>query len=195
MSIFSSWKQIPRSVNLFFLKVLLVFILWKSVYLIFLLPGRVLDGPLTYSVGVVTTKTLNLFHSSGEFSVKPGVSRIERDGFVSVEEEMDIYLRKSKTLAIADACNGLELFVLYAGFIICFPAPLARKFVYIPMGIGLIYMLNILRCASLTLVYIHYPDYLDFSHHFLFTLIVYGFIFWLWFIFTKKLRFNVSVPK
>ena len=187
MNIFHRWKQVPRSVYLFFLKVFVLFIVWKSIYLYFLLPKRVLDGPLTYTVGLGTTKTLNFLTHSKDFATSRGVTKFTYEGGVRYEEEMDIYYENARVLEIADACNALELFVLYTGFIICFPAGISRKLAFIFSGIILIYILNLFRCAFLTLIVLHYPKYLDFSHHFLFTFLVYGFIFLLWYIFAQKL--------
>lgn len=187
MNIFDKWKQIPKSVKIFLLKGLAIFIIWKSVYLVFLLPGRILDGPLTYSVGAGTAKTLNFLTNSQAFSAKSGV-KFEGEGRKLTEiQVMEIYAQQERALSIADVCNGLELIVLYAGFIMCFPSGALRKTIFILTGTILIYIFNVLRCASLILIYLHYPGYLDFSHHYLFTSLVYGFIFLLWYIFTQKL--------
>ena len=184
--IYHKWKQIPRSVYLFFLRVFVLFIVWKSVYLYLLLPKRVLDGPLTYSVGMGTAKTLNILTRSNDFSTYKGMAALHWEGGTAYEYEMDIYYKNGRVLEIADACNGLELLMLYVGFIICFPSSLSRKLEFIFTGIVLICILNLLRCSFLTLICLHYPQYLDISHHFLFTFVVYGFIFLLWYIFAQK---------
>jgi exosortase family protein XrtF len=191
----SVWKQIPKTVRVFFGRALLLFVGWKTIYLIFLLPGRVLDGPLTYSVGVLTTKTLNVFSPSHSFSV---ISAMDTSYFEETKKfasQMQIYQNKQKTLAISDECNALEILVLYAGFIICFPSPTARKLRFILIGFVSIYLLNIIRCSALVLIEIHYNEYLDISHHFIFTFIVYAFIFLLWHIFAKKIRLNARLSK
>jgi exosortase family protein XrtF len=191
----SVWKQIPKTVRVFFGRALLLFVGWKTIYLILLLPGRVLDGPLTYSVAVLTTKTLNAFSPSHNFSVISALDTSYFEGSKRFEHQMQIYQNKDKTLAISDECNALEIFVLYAGFIICFPASTARKLRFILIGFALIYLLNIIRCAALVFIDIHYHEYLDISHHFVFTFIVYAFIFLLWHIFAKKLRLNARLSK
>ena len=192
--------KIPRPVRLFFIKALVLFVLWKAVYLLFLLPHRTLDEPLTHSVGWSTAHMLNLFSQGRPFSARetgaslepPGASpepagaSPEPDGEVITGNVMDIYRGEDKTLRIADACNGLELFVLYAGFIIAFPARVRRKSGFIAAGFFLIYLINTIRCAILVEIFLHYHAYLDFSHHYLFTFIVYSFIFLLWWRFTKN---------
>jgi exosortase family protein XrtF len=177
-------------VRTFFGRALILFIVWKAAYLLFLLPHRTLDEPLTRWVGISTTRFLNVISQGHPFSVKEADANLELEGGTIMGRAMDIYRYDRQTLRVADACNGLELLVLYAGFIIAFPARLKRKFGFIAAGWLLIYLLNVLRCAVLVEIFLHYNAYLDFSHHFLFTFIVYGFIFALWFFFTKNQRLN-----
>jgi len=82
-----------------------------------------------------------------------------------------------------------SLLVLYGGLILCLPASRRRKLTYIIGGIIGIEILNVLRCAGLVLVYLHKPEWLDFSHHYLFTFVVYAFIFWLWYLFSRNPEF------
>ena len=107
---------------------------------------------------------------------------------------MNIYLHQDRVLSIADACNALELLVLYGGLILCLPAGASRKAIFITGGIVLIEIMNVIRCTALVLLYLHRPEYVDFSHHYLFSFVVYGFIFWLWFLFSKDPRFAQTLP-
>jgi len=178
-------------VSLFFLKALGLFIVWKLVYLFILLPGRVVDGPLTRMIGVSTGRVLDLTaRRPDRYWVAMATDTVVMDGRIYSSPAMDIYRNERRTLRVADACNGLEMMVLYLGFLICFPASLRRKLGFATGGLVLITLLNIIRCGALVLIFIHYNKYLDFSHHFAFTFIVYGFIFLLWYLFTKNLRLN-----
>ena len=87
MSIVEKWKQIPGPVKLFSLKAVILFVAWKALYLLVLLPGRVLDKPLTYMIGVGTTKTLNAVSPSGGFWTAVGENP-KRDGDRWVEESV-----------------------------------------------------------------------------------------------------------
>ena len=174
---------------------MVLFIVWKVLYLCILVPNRVLDRPITDAVSAGTAKTLNFFSKPPEYSQRPGVN-VKQDG--EREDVMVISRGHERVLSIADACNGLEVIVLYAGLILCMPSRWSRKSLFILAGIVLIEVLNVLRCAGLALVYQEYPQYLDFSHHYLFTFVVYAFIFWLWYLFSRgpgfsqKLQLNVS---
>jgi exosortase/archaeosortase family protein len=190
-------NRIPKPVRAFLVKAAILFVAWKAVYLIFLLPGRVLDKPLTYLIGKGTASTLGFFNHSADYNAIPA---IHPKGFGNEGMEPVMSIRSGDTilLDIADVCNGLELLVLYAGLILCLPASRNRKLAYIIGGIIGIEIINIIRCAGLVLVYVHRPEWMDFSHHYLFTFVVYAFIFWLWYLFSrdpefaKKLQLNAT---
>jgi len=186
MGIPEKWKQIPVPVKLFLLKAAVLFTAWKLLYLLILLPNRTLDRPLTYSIGVSTAKILNFSSHGAPYSVKGEINRTQLDGQPFSENVMNIYLGDQRVLMIADVCNGLELMVLYAAFIICIPAGVYRKITFIVGGIVSIFVVNVLRCSALVMIYLHHPQYVYFSHHYFFTFITYGFIFWLWYIFSRR---------
>ncbi|GAC1426564.1 MAG: hypothetical protein NVS9B7_11800 [Flavisolibacter sp.] len=190
---YNKWKQIPKQVRSFIFKGIMILLVWKSVYLAFLLPGRALDGPLTSIVGVGTTKALNLFTNSNSFSSKYVIDKFQvRDG-VQIEPSVAISIHGKRILTVADACNGLELLVLYVGFIISIPTTRKRELGFIFGGLAAIVLINILRCVGLSLVFLYYPKFGDFSHHFLFKLIVYCCIFCLWLLYSKKLMHEKNI--
>src|SRR5579859_4596710 len=97
MATFHKWGQIPKSVKLFLFRGLVVFIIWKVLYLLFLLPNRTLDEPLTLAVGQGTIKVLNIMTHSQSFSAKNGVNEI-LDGKkrVGVEQLVEIDVNNEK---------------------------------------------------------------------------------------------------
>jgi exosortase/archaeosortase family protein len=191
------FTRIPKPVRNFLLKAAILFVAWKAVYLLFLQPARVLDKPLTYFLGKSTAGTLALFHPAGNYNA---IRTMHLKGFGNEGLEPVMAIRSGQTnlLDIADVCNGLELLVLYAGLILCLPATRNRKIAYVTGGVIGIEILNVIRCVGLVLVYLHKPEWLDFSHHYLFTFVVYAFIFWLWYLFSrdpefaKKLQLNAT---
>jgi len=188
MKLSDKWHGIPKPVKAFLLKATVLFVVWKAVYLLLLLPGRVLDKPLTFLIGKGTAASLNVIRRPDEYSAVPTTQPNfpEDDALVPV---MAIRSGRQTVLSIADRCNGLELLVLYAGLILCLPAARKRQGVYILGGVLLIEILNVIRCVGLALIFLHRPQYLDFSHHYLFTFVVYAFIFGLWWLFSKDLEF------
>lgn len=89
-------------------------------------------------------------------------------------------------VCVGSGCSGLELFVLFFGFIILMRGRLIDKIWFIPLGFLGILVLNIIRITLLAIIYYHKPEYLDFNHKYTFVIIVYGAIFGLWVLWVNK---------
>lgn len=182
------WGSVPVPVKRFILRALMILVAWKLLYLVILLPARTLDKPLSYTVGAGTTWVLNTFSHSAGFSEKGQMGMISTDNGPSAAPLENIYFHDWNVVSIEDSCNGLELMVLYIGFIICMPAILKRKLIFGIVGPLLIYVVNVLRCAGVAYIIIYYPRFADFAHHYVFTFVVYGVIIIMWLIFSRKLN-------
>ncbi len=157
----------------FLIKVVAYSVGWLLVYHILLKPAGQPDQILRNSEAFITTKLLNGVGYEVYAEQNSPVSTV-------------LYSKKERIIGIADSCNGLILFIVFSGLIVCLPGQWKKKLLYIPLGISLIYLLNIIRIFSLTLIQIHAPEWLNFNHHYVFTLIVYGFIFLLWMYYVNK---------
>ena len=89
-------------------------------------------------------------------------------------------------MSIARQCNGLELIVLYLGFIICLPSSAKRMLIYSIVGIVVIYILNIIRAALLAVMYAESHSMTDFAHHYVFKIAIYAVVFYGWVLYMKK---------
>ena len=89
-------------------------------------------------------------------------------------------------LQIGAPCDGLVLFALFTVFILAFPGPARRKLWFIPAGIVLIHLANLVRVVSLVIIQFNRPQSLKFNHDYTWTVLVYGFIFWLWFLWATR---------
>lgn len=94
---------------------------------------------------------------------------------------------------VGSNCNAITLFTLFAVFIIAYPGYQKGKYWFIPTGIIVIHLLNILRVVALALIANYYPQYLNFNHTYTFTFIVYAFIFMLWMIWVNKFAPKTAV--
>ena len=186
----SAWNKVPVAVKRFIFKAFAILLIWKVLYLVFLLPTRLLDKPLTYSVGTATTWLLNTYTRSSDYSTRSEVSNVATDQGYTPMPLQKIFFHQNNIVSIEDGCNALELFVLYAGFIICMPAKILRKILFIVGGIIAIYITNVIRCAGVAYIILYHPRYADFAHHYVFTFVVYGLIITLWLIFSRKLSFT-----
>lgn len=90
-------------------------------------------------------------------------------------------------------CNGLVLYALFAGFVLAFPGPWARKAWFIPAGMALIWLLNVVRVAALALNHHYSHQTVDFNHHYTFTFVVYGCIFGLWMLWARRIATPVRI--
>lgn len=87
---------------------------------------------------------------------------------------------------VGAACNAVTLFFLFAVYVLAYPGHQKSKLWFVPLGILSIHILNILRITALALIAFYKPDLLDFNHTYTFTFIVYGYIFFLWMLWTNK---------
>lgn len=166
-------KQIPQSVRVFLLRSLLLFLGWKILYLFWLQPINIPDKQLTTFIVYCTTKFLSLFYSDTYYIYHT------------------IFTNQGRGVHIEDHCNGLEVMVLYTGFIIAMPTikkNIWRKLAYIAGGITAITLLNILRCASLTWIIYNHKELFVISHKYIFNLVVYGAMGAMWIIYCKDRR-------
>jgi exosortase/archaeosortase family protein len=162
-------------------------------YTLWLRPQGILDAPLTAAVGASTVEVLNLFADHENFKAVRSFPATGPEEDAEPGGVVDIFRNGENTLRVATACNGLEIMILYAGFLFCFPAVRSsRRWSFLVAGLGIIFLLNIVRCALLVWIFIRYRQYLDFSHHFAFTFIVYSCVFLLWYKYAKRARGSLS---
>jgi exosortase/archaeosortase family protein len=181
------WRSIPSPIRSFLIKGLIIFLCWKLVYSFFLLPGRIIDEPLTQTVGKHVVIFLNKMAVGEPFHAVEKTHYIVQEGVESYPVQTVLYYEEIPLSGIGDPCNGLEVFVLYLGFIIAFPSSLIRKIIFIPTGIAIIYAANIARFIGLIWLQWYKPGMLEFAHDYLYKGVIYFMIFLIWVVFTRNL--------
>ncbi|ALJ06037.1 hypothetical protein APS56_13245 [Pseudalgibacter alginicilyticus] len=181
-------NDIPLPIRLFLGKALLFFIVWKLIYSVFFYDSEYLDHPLTTHVGEASAFVLNNLGSMSGFSSKREASSYAYEGSSFQNEVSVIYHHDKIILYIANVCNGLELMVLYIGFIVCMPSSFWRKTKYIILGVIILDATNILRCIGLIYLREYFHIYFDFAHHYLFKIMVYSATIALWVIYSRKIH-------
>lgn len=189
-----AYESFPPPVRAFALRAFVLFIVWKGLYLFLWQEPRTLDGPLTKVVGRQSARLLSVLRPSDTFHIKDRINKTYIEGVPVYTPQTVIYKGDRKLVGIADPCNGLELFILYIGFILAMPASIGRKLVFGIGGLAVIHIVNLLRCSGLGLVIISMQKYFDFAHHYLFKIFIYGTIFLLWMAFSKKLTLTKQEP-
>ena len=85
-------------------------------------------------------------------------------------------------------CLGRNLMGLFVGFIISYPGIIRKKLWYIPLGLVLITIINILRISGLAYIMVCCPEHMDINHHVIFKYTVYVLIFLMWYIWIQKIN-------
>lgn len=106
-----------------------------------------------------------------------------------------IRLEHMDSVCVGTGCSGLELFFIFAAFILIYQGNRRHMWWFLPVGLGAILVLNIIRITLLSVINHHYPQYLDFNHKYTFVLIVYGAIFALWLIWVNRLSISKKQPE
>ena len=146
----------------FILKAVLIFIGWYLLYEMWLLPAGDLDEWLS----------LNIIGASAGILDFIGYDVYTVNRIIGIGEYPGI--------KIVDGCNGIAAMGLFFGFILAYPGSWKNRLSFSVVGIGIIYLINILRVVTLTITQVEWPQFFDFTHDYSTTAIFYIVIFILW---------------
>lgn len=159
---------------------LATYLAWYLLYDLVIKPYTPIDNILSLHLRDISASVLEMFGYE-----------------IGLEETNDmviLYIDGSHGVWIGDPCNGLNLWVIFAIFVLAFPGPVKKKAWFIPLGLFLIHLANIIRVTWLTIISRDSPELLDFNHNYTFTIAVYGIVFVLWYWWAKKLS-GLTPPK
>lgn len=110
--------------------------------------------------------------------------------FIALSENnsanVGMWLNGQLVVLVYEGCNGINVVIVYLAFLIAYKGEAQRLLKFGVGGVGLIYVLNLVRVGLLAEVALFYPDYLYFFHKFFFTGFIYAVVFVLWFFWVKK---------
>jgi exosortase family protein XrtF len=108
--------------------------------------------------------------------------------FVQHENEMSakLLIRDTYTSRVTEGCNSLSLIILFISFIIAFAGSIKATVFFILFGSILIYTINVLRIALLSVLVYQFPSHIGILHNLVFPAIIYGTIFMLWVLWVHK---------
>tara|TARA_Y100001970_G_C14196223_1_gene838261 strand:+ start:44 stop:589 length:546 start_codon:yes stop_codon:yes gene_type:complete len=147
----------------FMVKASIFYIVWQVIYDLIILPDGRLDHFLSVSVAVLAKNALSLF----SWNISASDRLIVIEGYRAVE--------------VLNGCNALSLMALYSGFIISFKGPNQKRLIYLLGGIGMIYILNIIRIMAFSLATVYFQPYWDTFHEFSPFIFFYPFVLWVWY--------------
>lgn len=88
-----------------------------------------------------------------------------------------LFVDNVRSVYIDHSCNAFN--ILKAFFALIFAVSIRNKNLlwFLPLGVGSIFLVNIVRVWALALVYRHAPTWLHINHKYVFTIVVYAWIF------------------
>lgn len=153
-------KHAPVAV--FLAKMLAAYVVWYVVYDLWLLPSGHLDAVVGRSAAVLSGSLLSVF------------------GLDPTVEGRVILLPSGSGVWVADACTGLATVGLFAGFVLAFPGSWRRRAWFLPLGVAVIHLANVVRIAFLAWLRDVAPALFDPVHIWGGTPFFYAIVFGLW---------------
>lgn len=167
-----------KAIVRFFIRLSVLFTVWFFVYALFLGPARVIDKPVTNIITIAVVKCVNF--------LSPSTAPVSWAKDATIAGRNFLTVNNKEVFGIWDVCNGVDLMFIYISIIVLLPYPAKRKIIFSIGGIVAIILGNIIRVCSLYFIYVYQKSAFDFSHHYLFTILMYVLIFYGWLLFVKK---------
>ena len=162
------YQELPINVQIFLKRGAILLTGWLLLNHLILKPIDIPDRQFTFMAQYCTAKVLSLFYNNVQLAAP------------------HIFIGGRDIVIITNPCNGLELFALYLGFLLCIPASKKRFWAFAIVGTAVIFAINILRCTGLAVMSYNHSTLTDFAHHYAFKLIVYAVAFYGWVLYSKK---------
>jgi len=150
-----------------------LYLLWKDVLVYFPLEGLVNW----------------LFDSMAQVALKQSVWLINALGFEVEAVGARIHVGPEKLfVTVTPECTTLKQWVHWVVIIIFFPGPWKHKLWYIPSGILVIHLTNIVRISGLAILRLPFPEvsHFNFFHDYIFKTLFYVVIFLMWYLWYEK---------
>lgn len=151
----------------FILKALGIFVIWYIIYELWLLPKGELDEWLSLNIVAVSNGVIQLF------------------GYETWTMHRIIGIGENAGIELVDGCTGISAIGLFLGFILAYPGDWNNRISFSLIGIGIIYLVNILRIVVLVVTQEEWIEFFDFTHDYSTTTIFYIVIFVLWMIWVQ----------
>jgi exosortase/archaeosortase family protein len=101
-------------------------------------------------------------------------------GYDLSREGIVMRIGNSAGIAVGPACVGFGLQVAFAALIFAYEGPWKKKLWFVPLGMIGIHLINVLRVVVLAILSNINNDWVDFNHKYVFSSLVYLFMFVMW---------------
>jgi exosortase family protein XrtF len=113
---------------------------------------------------------------------KYNVSSIQHESEMSIK----LLVGNQYVARVIEGCNSISIIILFIAFIVGFSGSKKNTILFAIVGSLIIYGINILRIAFLTMMLYKYPDQQMVLHNLVFPAIIYGTTFLLWVLWVQK---------
>jgi exosortase family protein XrtF len=153
----------------------LTFIILTALYQVFLnsFEDNKIDS-ITKLVARNTEQLLDLFQTNA------AIEENKSETFIKL-----VYNHKYVARMI-EGCNAISVIILFISFVVSFSGKLKPTLLFVFGGSIVIYILNVIRIAVLSVLIYHFPAQVSSLHGVLFPLFIYGVVFFLWVIWVRK---------
>ena len=160
---------------LFLVKFLILYLVLNLAYGLFIDHYSPKPDPVTQ---LVTKNTDFLLRSIG---YSTGTT-LDPNGPYVVLNENDVAI-----LSVYEGCNGVNVAIIFMAFLLSFGRVNVKLAWFVPLGLALIHIVNLLRIGLLFYITKFLPGYLYFTHKYLFTAIIYVLVFLMWYLWLTKM--------
>lgn len=109
-----------------------------------------------------------------------------------LEPNVSMLIENRVVVNVYEGCNAINVSILFIAFIMAYKGKLSKVISFLVVGLALIYVFNLFRVSGLFLVAKYFPDHLYLMHKFIFTGVIYAFVFFLWFVWVQMLASSES---
>ena len=102
------------------------------------------------------------------------------------EPSMKLLVNSKFVARVVVGCNSISVIILFISFIIAFAGKFKATLIYALAGSVLIYVVNLIRIAILSIGLYNYPWRRDILHTVIFPMIIYGMVFLLWMLWVNR---------
>ncbi len=132
------------------------------------LPGSWPDTAMTTSLAYISAAILRGLGLGAE---QVSYNYIEVDG--------------KPAIFVGNVCNGLNMQMAFAVLVLLYQAPWRSKLTFLPLGMVIIFLANVVRIVALVWMFIKYRDYFEFSHKYTFNMAMTLLVLVLWLIWVR----------
>lgn len=163
----SKYKSVLRFI-LTFLGSYFILVLVYNLYLTYGTSNTYYPDIITHTVAQQSESVINALG----YDIKVEPSR--------VVPAMNLVMNNKVLAYVVEGCNAVSVMLLFISFMLAFFDGWKRTLLFIFGGVVLIYGMNIIRIALLTIGIYEYPEYTELLHGTIFPAVIYGTVFLLW---------------